>query len=494
MNHWPSFEPFGSAGESGRFLALWSSVVPDEDPEKIEAAVPVEPETSAAAAAQSPVPPAVDPADQAARPTAARGARFSPLLLFGSLAVHAAAIALTAHFLTPPGVEAETDAVSVEIVVDATPNSNTDPSLAGEAATEADTTRDKAHQVRTEAKPQEARAEQPSPPPAEKKPETAKASTDETPAASPETQSGDTAVVLPMPAFSLPATPPDIKMPPQAEESVATRTEVPLPAFSLPQTPPAIETPKVLATPQAAEIQVPQPSLVLPNTPPKVEIEKPAPMSPDIVAKAVPAPALKLPDAPPPITNDAEPPLALPDEAPLPAPAPDEPEPAAKADKATAIKETPTAVREKQEARRNARPEPDEHSATRAPRPERRASDRSSSAGVGDAAGRGSVASRGGASAGEKAAYAARLNSHLQRFQRYPAEAQRDGISGSTRMAITIDRGGRLLSSRLAGSSGSAILDEAAKATVSRASPYPPPPDGVGGRTLTFAATIRFRR
>ena len=136
MNHWPSFEPFESAGESGRFVALWSSVVPDEDPEKIEAAVPVEPETSAAAAPQSPVPPVVDPADETVHPARAGGARFSPSLLLLSLAAHAAAIVLTAHFLTQPGVEAETEAVSVEIVVDATPNPNTDSSLAGPAVVE----------------------------------------------------------------------------------------------------------------------------------------------------------------------------------------------------------------------------------------------------------------------------------------------------------------------------------------------------------------------
>jgi protein TonB len=113
---------------------------------------------------------------------------------------------------------------------------------------------------------------------------------------------------------------------------------------------------------------------------------------------------------------------------------------------------------------------------------------------VGKAAGRGSVASRGGAGAGEKAAYAARLRSHVQRFERYPAEAERTGVTGSARIAITIDRSGRLVSSRLAGSSGSAILDDAARATAERASPYPPPPDGIGGRTLTFAATVSFRR
>jgi protein TonB len=86
------------------------------------------------------------------------------------------------------------------------------------------------------------------------------------------------------------------------------------------------------------------------------------------------------------------------------------------------------------------------------------------------------------------------LHSHVQRFERYPPEAQRQGIAGAVRVLITIDRGGRLVSSRLAAGSGSVILDHAAIDTASRASPYPPPPNGIGGSTLTFAATIRFRR
>jgi hypothetical protein len=30
MKHWPGFEPFEEAGDSGKFLALWPSVAPDE--------------------------------------------------------------------------------------------------------------------------------------------------------------------------------------------------------------------------------------------------------------------------------------------------------------------------------------------------------------------------------------------------------------------------------------------------------------------------------
>jgi protein TonB len=490
MNHWPSFERFGDAGDSGQFLALSPSVTGDDEPVTLEAGVEAEAPTP-----QSPVAPAVDPAEEAERPSRTRTARFSPLLLVASLAVHAAALVLTAHFLTQPGVEAETDAVSVEIVVDATPNPNTDPSLAGEAAVEADKAEDRAQRSRIETEPQESRAVKTASP-AENKPEAAKPTTDEARAAS--KQPDDVAITVPAPAFSLPPSPPDIEVPHHTEPPPATAaTEVPAPAFSLPATPPTIDTPKVLATPQAAEIQVLEPTLVLPKAPPKLEVLPSAPMTPlnpEAVTKAVPAPALKLPDAPPLITEDATPTVALPDEAPLPTPAPGDENPVRKAETAAPPKEPVKAVHAKQDAKPAAPPEPDKRPPARAPKQDRREADRSSSAGVSDAVGRGSVASRGGASAGEKAAYAARLNSHVQRFERYPADAERQGITGSARILITIDRDGRLISSRLAGSSGSAILDEAARATASRASPYPAPPDGIGGRTLTFAATIRFRR
>jgi periplasmic protein TonB len=45
--------------------------------------------------------------------------------------------------------------------------------------------------------------------------------------------------------------------------------------------------------------------------------------------------------------------------------------------------------------------------------------------------------------------------------------------SGTARVGVTIDRNGRLVSRRLAGSSGSAVLDNAALAIVARAAPYP---------------------
>jgi protein TonB len=194
--------------------------------------------------------------------------------------------------------------------------------------------------------------------------------------------------------------------------------------------------------------------------------------------------------APPPAV-DEQPTIALPDQAPLPEPAPEGPRPERSVENTTPDSKAKSA---RTEAKRVDRRKAEEIPAKSKARYDEQPTRQPSPSGVGNAPGRGSVASHGGASAGEKAAYAARLNSHVRRFERYPPEAERQGITGSARILITIDRSGRLVSSRLAGSAGSEILDAAARDTASRASPYPPPPDGIGGSTLTFAATIRFRR
>lgn len=146
------------------------------------------------------------------------------------------------------------------------------------------------------------------------------------------------------------------------------------------------------------------------------------------------------------------------------------------------------------EERAAAAPERAQRKAAPEKRPEK-TRPRPAPAGGGDgAAGRGAVAARGSASAGERAAYAARLLSHVQRFRRYPAEAQRLGLTGTARLSITIDRNGRLAGSRIVASSGNAVLDAEAAAIPRRAAPYPRPPEGVGGATITFAVTIRFAR
>ncbi len=99
---------------------------------------------------------------------------------------------------------------------------------------------------------------------------------------------------------------------------------------------------------------------------------------------------------------------------------------------------------------------------------------------------------QGGATAGEKASYARKLLAHVQRHKRYPPGTDR--LSGATKLAITIDRGGGFAGARVLSGSGHAVLDQAALAVARNAAPYPKPPEGVGGATFTFAVTLRYRR
>ncbi|RST86854.1 energy transducer TonB, partial [Aquibium carbonis] len=98
------------------------------------------------------------------------------------------------------------------------------------------------------------------------------------------------------------------------------------------------------------------------------------------------------------------------------------------------------------------------------------------------------------AAPGVAARYGRALLSHVERHKRYPAAARSAGISGATRLSITIDRTGGLAGARVSAGSGHRILDDEALAVARRAAPYPRPPDGVGGSTFSFAVTLRFAR
>lgn len=104
------------------------------------------------------------------------------------------------------------------------------------------------------------------------------------------------------------------------------------------------------------------------------------------------------------------------------------------------------------------------------------------------------AAAAAGASAGVEAAYGRKLLSHIERRKRYPAAARAAGVAGAVRLSVTIDRSGQLRSARVSKGSGHFVLDEEALATARRASPYPAPPDGIGGKTFSFSVTLRFSR
>src|SRR5262249_24560962 len=56
------------------------------------------------------------------------------------------------------------------------------------------------------------------------------------------------------------------------------------------------------------------------------------------------------------------------------------------------------------------------------------------------------------------------LVAHINRYKRYPTEARTHKVEGIVSVEFTLDRSGQILSSRVAHSSGSVVLDEEAVA------------------------------
>lgn len=84
------------------------------------------------------------------------------------------------------------------------------------------------------------------------------------------------------------------------------------------------------------------------------------------------------------------------------------------------------------------------------------------------------------------------LLGQLEKFKRYPAQAQLAAQEGTSMLTFTMNRAGRVLSARLTGSSGHALLDEETLALVHRAEPLPTPPDSVVGERITLTVPVEF--
>jgi periplasmic protein TonB len=84
------------------------------------------------------------------------------------------------------------------------------------------------------------------------------------------------------------------------------------------------------------------------------------------------------------------------------------------------------------------------------------------------------------------------LAAHIDRFKRYPSEARAHGEQGVATVVFTMNRDGRVLTSRIVQSSGSAALDQETLQMLTRAQPMPKPPDGMQGMELSLAVPIRF--
>ncbi len=84
------------------------------------------------------------------------------------------------------------------------------------------------------------------------------------------------------------------------------------------------------------------------------------------------------------------------------------------------------------------------------------------------------------------------LVSRLERFKRYPPQAQTRGERGVAQLAFSIDRSGGVHDARIVRSSGSHLLDEATLDLLKRAAPLPPPPSELAGAQIAIQVPIRY--
>ena len=84
------------------------------------------------------------------------------------------------------------------------------------------------------------------------------------------------------------------------------------------------------------------------------------------------------------------------------------------------------------------------------------------------------------------------LVSRLERYKRYPPEAQSRGEAGVAQLAFALDRSGGVHNARIVRSSGSSSLDRETLALVERAQPLPPPPPEAAGSQIAVVVPIRY--
>ena len=94
-----------------------------------------------------------------------------------------------------------------------------------------------------------------------------------------------------------------------------------------------------------------------------------------------------------------------------------------------------------------------------------------------------------GGSATEKSTYMGQISRHLDGKKVRPKSRQ----SGTVIVRFTIDARGQVLSSEIAKSSGSKVLDAAALASIAKASPFPPMPEGWSGEPFVITVPFMYR-
>jgi periplasmic protein TonB len=84
------------------------------------------------------------------------------------------------------------------------------------------------------------------------------------------------------------------------------------------------------------------------------------------------------------------------------------------------------------------------------------------------------------------------VNTRLNQYKRYPAEARARHNEGRVIVAFTLDTEGHVVNSKIVKSSGSSILDQETLDLITRAQPYPVPPNGTGGQDLFLQVPIAY--
>ncbi|BDA86406.1 hypothetical protein Sa4125_39480 [Aureimonas sp. SA4125] len=264
----------------------------------------------------------------------------------------------------------------------------------------------------------------------------------------------------------------EVEAPPPAPEPVEEPAPEVAEAPAEPVAPPPEPAPEPLPTPEPVveepppEVTPPPPEPPVTRPPPEPPLPEPPPPEPEIVEpEPLPEPEEIVPDLPA-VETEAEAILNAP--IPMARPTPPRPQPIRKEVR------KPPPPKKKTVAEKPARRE-----VTRATPRRTATTERSDSAPARNASSAPRVS---------PASWQRRAVSHFRKFRRKVTISTR----GVARVAVTIDRGGRVVSARLASSSGNGDFDAEAIALVRRASPIPAPPEGVGGRTVSLVVPVNM--
>ena len=96
------------------------------------------------------------------------------------------------------------------------------------------------------------------------------------------------------------------------------------------------------------------------------------------------------------------------------------------------------------------------------------------------------------AAAAATASWQGQILAHLNRFKRYPAEAQMRRHQGVAYLRFTLNRAGKVLRFTLQRGSGHELLDQEALALIERAQPLPPPPPELAWETFELVVPLQF--